>query len=915
MKIRSCVLAGCLVAQMAALFSLSADEPATNSRQGYPIPVSWEVARLACSGYTLALCIAHDGQTLYSANGDGQVTAWDLKTLTKKFDLPTGASNNIERLVLSQDDSRLASCSGNAIVHVWDTKSGKLIHESHPSENYADVAISADGKTIMTSGLDNPVRVIDVDSGKVLHEFKLAEVTLGKPGRRDGLWNLAFLDDPDYGVGNGPSAVGSFVFDTATGQVKARLGAENIIGLDASRKWLLAKAGSELVFWSLADIKKACAQPVAGIVPSTSIPSVGWAQEAALTSILFDHWNVGNADPSQAKAIDPRQGLVWPLHEDEPPGLTTGPMVVSPDGKFLYQAWPVNVIRVLDLTKRPAATRWLAGDNIHSFAVNAKRGLLATGNLVAWDRNTGLPMGCGESARPYPDAVYWQDGVPFELIQIPNTKTGQPPDPSGLPPANAVSLEKINLQTRQVVKTYPLQAGAHITVGRSGKWIVLAFDSPPVHWRTPPDPKDPRALFNPANMVMEPALQALDGDLAPVGNALQAASDRGYLKVQISPSDKYIVAQSYSSGGDGGQTELTTFDAESGKVVSASPVSVNRATSFAVSDDGMILVTTDSGALSCYRADTGEKVAAVVQAHHHPLQNVAISPDSKTALTIGTDDLIKLWELPSLTPDEILEAASAPGTNGVSTAGFYDAGTLVIIPNLSPNPLCLVPVSQAFDEAKWDVNASAGSSSCLAISEDGKQVAIGELGSVLTVVDNVTGKQLYSVPAHSGGVTRVGFIGSTYQIASYGADGKSMTWDLASSSNPIKETDEKPPADELDISTGTGPKKIFQGTVGNSLTVSPSAGPYQANLLSPHYPFGFERACALPGGAYLALSGWPRLYLYSLKTERLVWAYDSPSPISGLVYDPLHQEIISSHIDGVTRRWELPDWAKKGGPP
>jgi len=854
--------------------------------------------------------MSHDGQTLYSANGDGQVTAWDVKSLTKKLDLPGGTSNNIVRLILSRDDARLASCSGTAVVHVWDTKTGKLLHESHPSENYADAAISPDGKTIMTSGLDNPVRLIDIDSGKVLNEFKLAEVSLGKPGQRDGLWNLAFLDDSKYGVGNGTSGSGfSYVFETATGQVKAKLGGEGIIGLDASQKWLIAKAGNGFMLWSVADIKKACAEPVVGNVPSASIPYAGTAQEAALTTISFDHWNLGNADPSQWKVIDPRQGLVWPLYGDEPPSPNVGPSAISPDGKFLFQAWNGNVIRVLDLTKRPAADRWITGGYNHSFAVDAERGLLATGNLIAWERKTGLPVGCGEPNRPSSDCVYWQNGVPFELIQILNAKPNQPPDPSGMPPANPVTLEKINLQTREVVKKFPLQSNVPITVSRSGKIIALAYSAPPMHWKTPPDPKDPRSLYNPANMETEPSLQILDGDLTPLGTSFEGTTDWGIQRVQISPAEKFIVTETYGGDSDG-QSNLTVFEAGGGKKVTTTPLVLNKVTSFGVSDDGLVLVATVYGSLSCYRANTGEKVASVDQAHHHPIQGLDISADGKTVITTGSDNLIKIWSLPDLKAEGIVEAGSTPGTNGVPRIGFYDNSTLAIIPNLEPNPLNLVPISQAFDESKWNVSASAGSSSCLAISKDGKQVAIGESGGVLTVVDNVTGKQLYSVPAHSGGVTRIEFIKDTYQIKSYGADNKSLVWDLANSTNPTSETADKPVFPVIEVTTGTGPKKIYQST--NGLVVSPAAGPYREGEISPNYQFSFNYACALPGDSYLALSSGLHLYIYSLQTERLIWAYDIPSPLSGLIYDPFHQQLISSHIDGVTRRWDIPALTKIG---
>src|ERR1700733_10450479 len=138
-----------LIVSIASMGMLEAqDLSPANSRQGYPIPAPWEIARLPCTNAPLAMCVSRDGKTLYADDFNGLVTVWDLTTRTKVRDLPPGENNNVERLVLSRDGSRLASCSGNGVVHVWDLKSGQLIHESHPAPNYADMAISPDGKTI-----------------------------------------------------------------------------------------------------------------------------------------------------------------------------------------------------------------------------------------------------------------------------------------------------------------------------------------------------------------------------------------------------------------------------------------------------------------------------------------------------------------------------------------------------------------------------------------------------------------------------------------------------------------------------------------------------------------------------------------------------------------------------------------------
>jgi hypothetical protein len=55
------------------------------------------------------------------------------------------------------------------------------------------------------------------------------------------------------------------------------------------------------------------------------------------------------------------------------------------------------------------------------------------------------------------------------------------------------------------------------------------------------------------------------------------------------------------------------------------------------------------------------------------------------------------------------------------------------------------------------------------------------------------------------------------------------------------------------------------------------------------------------------MATWTNLYLYDLMTERVVWDYSVPSRPTSLIYDRLHHDLISSHQDGVTRRWAIPD--------
>ena len=201
--------------------------------------------------------------------------------------------------------------------------------------------------------------------------------------------------------------------------------------------------------------------------------------------------------------------------------------------------------------------------------------------------------------------------------------------------------------------------------------------------------------------------------------------------------------------------------------------------------------------------------------------------------------------------------------------------------------------------------SSTSPCSCLAISSDGKQIAIGEDGGVLSVIDNATGKRLAHVPAHPGGIKTVEFVADSYKVRTCGADGQCLEWDFATSTNPTAVSGAKPTPLTLSLNTGSGPKKVYQADGG--IIVNPAPGVYRQGEISPHYQLGFNLVCPLPTTKVIVLATWTNLYIYDLQTERAVWGYSTPSRPTGLVYDSLHKDLITTHNDGVTRRWAIPD--------
>jgi WD40 repeat protein len=627
-------------------------------------------------------------------------------------------------------------------------------------------------------------------------------------------------------------------------------------------------------------------------------------EEAKLTP-MRNHSNDGSPRP---------RPTAWePVYESEP--MAYEPHVVSPDGRTAYQASDDGSVQILDLTKRPAPQRWTVGDYNRALAIDPGSGNLATGgHLLAWDVKTGAILGDQPKYElnqvSVPDCVFWQDHVPYGLVVLRAVRAPASASlPYGGPPEGVDKLGKLNLKSGDIAGKMPMPQNIYLS--RTGRYLLSGFLSPGMEPKPSAAGKRPDKLEY-GDLEARPSLQLYDADLKPIGDGLVMDPDSGTIRAAISPGDKFIVALGAEADPGVEKGPVRIFDLPSQKSLLPKAIPVDGVVNVAVDDDGHFFAATKYGGIIEYQSPTGDKIGEVTKAHQRPIEMIAVALHNKVLATLGGDDLIKLWSIPELKPLGFLESPSSGQESWRQGLGFYDSNTVFNMTNESTHQVRLIPINEAMDEASWNVDSSTASCSCLAISSDGKELAIGEDGGILTVIDNTSGKRLARVAAHPGGVKAVEFVGDSTKINSFGADGKCLTWDIPASTNPITETDAKPTFLAFSVETGSGPKKIAQGD--GEIIVSPAPGVYRQSEISPHYQTGFSRACPLPGTKFLVLATWTNLYLYDLKTERVIWGYSVPSRPTGLIYDPLHRDLISSHLDGVTRRWAIPDLVQQTFP-
>jgi DNA-binding beta-propeller fold protein YncE len=176
-----------------------------------------------------------DGKTLLSVSDDKTLRTWSLQNGNQltSFNIHTKYVNGLS---VSRDSTRAATCSEDFTVAVWDLKTMQEIRRFKHNSQVWGVAISPDGRRVVSAGqgLDRTVRVWDVGSGQELRKLPLPPTSVGfcaafSPDGRRVYVGCGFSNPPGGFKGmpldNAENCVR--VFDVETGKEVRRLTGPN----------------------------------------------------------------------------------------------------------------------------------------------------------------------------------------------------------------------------------------------------------------------------------------------------------------------------------------------------------------------------------------------------------------------------------------------------------------------------------------------------------------------------------------------------------------------------------------------------------------------------------------------------------------------------------------------------------------
>jgi WD40 repeat protein len=140
------------------------------------------------SAYCYAVAFAPDGRHIACGSADKSIRIFDLND-TSFVRVIDGQTDAVMALTFAPDSRSLFSC-GDGAAHQWDANTGKELQrfDAHAGR-VLGLALSADGRRLVTGGEDKLVRLWDATSGKQLQAFKghsevVNSVAMTPDGRR-----------------------------------------------------------------------------------------------------------------------------------------------------------------------------------------------------------------------------------------------------------------------------------------------------------------------------------------------------------------------------------------------------------------------------------------------------------------------------------------------------------------------------------------------------------------------------------------------------------------------------------------------------------------------------------------------------------------------------------------------------------
>jgi WD40 repeat protein/tRNA A-37 threonylcarbamoyl transferase component Bud32 len=647
--------------------------------------------------------------------------------------------NPVTFVGISGDGKRIVTSEGT----VWDAESGQKIwtlnHLGAPS-----VAISNDGKRIVSGLSHDTIRVWDAESGGEIRTLK---------------GNTENLSPSSVAIsGDGKRIVSGSDDNVARGTVRvwdAESGRE-ICTLKEHRAWIrvaISHDGKRIV--------SSCSGIVNRTVWLGGLNRVWDAESGQEICTLKEP----TGEPARAQSLA--------ISRD-------GKQIVSANQDKTVRVWDTESGREIRTLKAPMMSQWRAF--CVAISVDGKRIISGGGDgtIRVWDAETGVEiltlkghMGYVSSVAVSNDGkrivsggysenfakalMVWNPECSREKLTL-KGHTGNAPSPGGVRSV-AVSSDGKRIASESengTVRVWDAESGREIRTLKGNTENLSLYNSV--------------AISGDGKRIVRIVSKSRDGQVNPVSATVWDAENgreirtlkgpmwenrtlmvgpssgvMNFVSVAISSDGKWII-----SGGDSG--EVMVWDAESGRAIRtlkgpSGRVAISRNGKRIVSSG---IVSSGSTMVSVWDAESGlEKLTLRVvdkerlYAHEVNVVGVAISHDGNRIVLGRQGGTVKVWDVESCQ-----EICTFKGHTGSLAPIEYDSSRRIV--------------------------------SSVAISGDGKRIISGGDDGTVRVWDADTGVEKLTLKGHTGPVTSVAISGDGKRIISGGDDGTVRVWDAVS---------------------------------------------------------------------------------------------------------------------------------------
>jgi WD40 repeat protein/serine/threonine protein kinase len=733
-------------------------------------------------GPVYAVSFAADGKHVVSGGNDNRVLVWrpediepiDAKKLVSgesvaksKYRALEGHTSAVRSVALSPDGRNIVTSSHDNSVRIWELATGKSLRTFRGHGGSVRSAVFApDGKAVLSASHDHKVKqwsIADYEEIRVLHG-RVFE------GHADAVLSATFSADAGKIV-TASRDRSAKVWDAHTGR--------ELKTLDEGHSFLASSAlffpdGKRLMTGAVDNT--VCVWDVSTGAQLLRLERTGRAAAMALSPDA--RWIVTGSDAKSAKVWDADNGrLLRELKDRHTASVTAvavsldGGLIATGDAGGHCHLWNANGQHLKSLSEH---TRKVS---VIVFHPDRRRLLTASHDKLVsvWDLTTGKEVAA--AALRHPDAV----------LSLALSHDGK----QVLTTCADGGVRAFDLATAKEVRQLPVNDGLVNSVALSpdGRWaITVGGDSHRVRlwdWSTGREVTQTVGKGSPAPFL----------DSGRTGGLVWSAA--------FAPDSASVVTV--------GGSEATLWSVPTGRqLLNFSPHATVASAGFSPNAQRVVTGSWDNSA-KIWNVETG-RVDIKLEGHHAGYVNaVAFSPNGDVVLTASDDHSAKLWDAKS---GQVLRTLTGH-TDRVREAVFSTDGSLVLTASNDAtarlwNTATAAPV-RTFEGHRWAVLAAAISAdgrtvvtasedntaklwdartgkelrtltghtarvTCVAVSRDASRVLTGSQDHSIKLWDARTGKELLTLKGHTQEVTSVSFSTDSRQALSSSRDGTAILW-------------------------------------------------------------------------------------------------------------------------------------------